>query len=433
LSRRVVVTGIGMITATGHSACENWESLLAARSGIARITLFDPDGYDSQMAGEVKDFDPSLYMDRKEARRADRVTQLAFAATQEALKQSGYEPPEENDLAVILGTAIGGIGTLMSEYDTLREKGPGRVSPFLMPMMLSDMTSGQLSIKFGAKGVNYCLVSACASGADSIGEAANMIRRGDSAIALAGGTEAAITPISMAGFAAARALSTRNDDPAHASRPFDLNRDGFVMGEGAGVLVLESEEHAIGRGARILAELAGYGATSDAFHITMPDEQGEGAAKAMLQAIERAGLVPDDIDYVNAHGTSTPMNDKLETLALKRVFGEYAYELPISSTKALTGHSLGAAGAIEAAICVMALQHGIIPPTANYETPDPECDLDYVPNVARSASLEAVMTNSLGFGGHNASLIFRRYHPLGEGGSTRPVGEGASPRPSGSA
>ena len=423
MSRRVVVTGIGMITAIGHSACENWESLLAARSGIARITLFDSDGYDSQIAGEVKHFDPSLYMDKKEARRADRVTQLAFAATQEALKQSGYLPPKENNLAVILGTAIGGITTLMSEYDTLREKGPGRVSPFLMPMMLSDMTSGQLSIKFGAKGVNYCLVSACASGADSIGEAANIIRRGDSDIAIAGGTEAAITPISMAGFAAARALSTRNDDPERASRPFDLNRDGFVMGEGAGVLVLEAEEHAVARGARILAELAGYGATSDAFHITMPDEQGEGAAKAMQQAIARAGLAPDDIDYVNAHGTSTPMNDKLETLALKRVFGDYASELPISSTKALTGHSLGAAGAVEAAICVIALQHGIIPPTANYSTPDPECDLDYVPNVARSASLEVVMTNSLGFGGHNSSLIFRRYRPA------RPLGEGASSGP----
>lgn len=414
MSRRVVVTGIGMITAIGHSACENWESLLAARSGIAPITLFDPHGFDSQIAGEVKDFDPGNYMDRKEARRADRVTQLAFAATREALKQSAYEPPAENNLAVILGTAIGGIGTLISEYDTLREKGPGRVSPFLMPMMLSDMTSGQLSIKFGAKGVNYCLVSACASGADSIGEAANIIRRGDSDIALAGGTEAAITPISMAGFAAARALSTRNDDAPRASRPFDLSRDGFVMGEGAAVLVLEAEEHATARGAHILAELAGYGATSDAFHITMPDEQGEGAARAMQQAIARAGLAPDDIDYVNAHGTSTPLNDKLETVALKRVFGDYAYELPISSTKALTGHSLGAAGAVEAAICVLALQHGVIPPTANYETPDPECDLDYVPNVARSASLENVMTNSLGFGGHNSSLIFRRYRPSRE-------------------
>ena len=278
-------------------------------------------------------------------------------------------------------------------------------------MMLSDMTSGQLSIKLGARGVNYCLVSACASGADSIGEAANIIRRGDAEVAVAGGTEAAITPISMAGFSAAKALTTSNDDPATASRPFDKTRDGFVMGEGAGLLVLESEEHAITRGARILAELAGYGATSDAFHITQPDENGEGAARAMRKALKQAGLLPDDIEYLNAHGTSTLMNDKLETLAIKKVFGDYAYTLPISSTKSMTGHLLGAAGAVEAAVCIQAMQHSVIPPTANYRTPDPDCDLDYVPNVARSAGIEAAMTNSLGFGGHNASLIFRRYRP----------------------
>jgi 3-oxoacyl-[acyl-carrier-protein] synthase II len=281
-------------------------------------------------------------------------------------------------------------------------------------MMLSDMTSGQLSIKLGAKGVNFSLISACASGADSIGEAANIIRRGDADIALAGGTEAAITPIAMAGFSAAKALTTSNNDPASASRPFDLTRDGFVMGEGAGVLVLEAEEHALARGATILAELAGYGATSDAFHITMPDQNGEGAARAMQKALDEAGLAGDDIDYVNAHGTSTPLNDKLETVALKRVFGEYAYELPISSTKSMTGHLHGAAGAVEAGICVLAMQHDVIPPTANYKTADPECDLDCVPNVARSAALEAVMTNSLGFGGHNASLVFRRYRPSAE-------------------
>jgi 3-oxoacyl-[acyl-carrier-protein] synthase II len=280
-----------------------------------------------------------------------------------------------------------------------------------MPMMLPDMSSGQLSIRLGAKAVNYALVSACASGADSIGEAANIIRRGDAEIAVAGGTEAAITPISIAGFAAAKALTTANDDPARASKPFDARRDGFVLGEGAGILVLESEDHALARGATILGELAGYGATSDAFHITQPDENGEGATRAMRKALTDAGLVSDDIDYVNAHGTSTPMNDKLETLALKKVFGEYAYELPVSSTKSMTGHLLGAAGAVEAAVCILAMQNGIIPPTANYETPDPDCDLDYVPNVARSASLEAVMTNSLGFGGHNASLIFRKYRP----------------------
>ena len=413
MTRRVVVTGIGMITALGHNACDNWEAMAAGRSGIASITLFDPSGYESRVAGEVKDFDPSKYMDRKEARRADRVTQLAFVAANEALAQSGYDPASSSgeDFAVIIGTAIGGIATLIAEYDTLREKGPSRVSPFLMPMMLSDMTSGQLSIKLGARGVNYCLVSACASGADSIGEAANIIRRGDAEVALAGGTEAAITPISMAGFSAAKALTTSNDDPATASRPFDKTRDGFVMGEGAGLLVLESEEHAITRGARILAELAGYGATSDAFHITQPDENGEGAARAMRKALKQAGLLPDDIEYLNAHGTSTLMNDKLETLAIKKVFADYAYTLPISSTKSMTGHLLGAAGAVEAAVCIQAMQHSVIPPTANYRTPDPDCDLDYVPNVARSAGIEAAMTNSLGFGGHNASLIFRRYRP----------------------
>lgn len=402
-----------MITALGHNAVDCWSNLIAARSGVRRISLFDPTGYDSQVAAEVPGFDPTAFMDRKEARRADRTTQFAFVAADEALKQANYAPDPANgaEFAVIIGTAIGGITTLMAEYDTLLARGPGRVSPFLMPMMLPDMSSGQLSIRLGAKGVNYALVSACASGADSIGEAANIIRRGDAEAALAGGTEAAITPISMAGFAAAKALTSANDDPARASRPFDARRDGFVMGEGAGTLLLESEDHALARGANILAELAGYGATSDAFHITQPDENGEGAARAMRKALTEAGLATDDIDYVNAHGTSTLMNDKLETLALKKVFGEYAYELPVSSTKSMTGHLLGAAGAVEAAICILAMQHGIVPPTANYEVPDPECDLDYVPNVARSAPLEAVMTNSLGFGGHNASLIFRRYRP----------------------
>jgi len=411
--RRVVVTGIGMVTALGHNAADNWKKLVDGESGIRRISLFDPAGYESQVAGEVPEFDPSAYMDRKEARRADRTTQFAIVAAEEALKQAAYEVDRNDgtDFAVVIGTAIGGITTLMAEYDTLLAKGPGRVSPFLMPMMLPDMTCGQLSIRLGAKGVNYALVSACASGSDSIGEAANIIRRGDAEIALAGGTEAAITPISMAGFSAAKALTTANDDPARASRPFDVTRDGFVMGEGAGVLVLESEEHALARNATILGELAGYGATSDAFHITQPDENGEGAARAMRKALAQAGLVSDDIDYVNAHGTSTPMNDKLETVALKKVFGEYAYELPVSSTKSMTGHLLGAAGAVEAAVCILALKHGIIPPTANYQSPDPDCDLDYVPNVARSASLEAVMSNSLGFGGHNASLIFRKYRP----------------------
>jgi len=402
-----------MVTPLGHNSADSWSRLIRGESGIERISLFEPGAFDSQVAGEVRDFDPSVYMDRKEARRADRTTQFAFVAADEALKQAKYDvdPADGRDCAVIIGTAIGGMTTLLSEYDTLLAKGPGRVSPFLMPMMLVDMTSGQLSIRLGAKGVNYAVVSACASGADSIGEAANIIRRGDAEVAVAGGTEACITPISVAGFSAAKALTTANADPARASRPFDLKRDGFIIGEGAGVLVLESEDHALQRGATILGELAGYGATSDAFHITQPDENGDGAARAMQKALDEAGLLSDDIDYVNAHGTSTPMNDKLETVALKKVFGEYAYELPVSSTKSMTGHLLGAAGAVEAGVSLMALQNGIIPPTVNYETPDPDCDLDYVPNVARSASLEAVMTNSLGFGGHNASLVFRKYRP----------------------
>lgn len=403
-----------MITAIGHNACDTWQSLVNAKTGTGPITLFDATGYDARVAGEVKNFDPTDYMERKEARRADRFTQFAFVAADEALKQSGLTIDESNSdrVACIIGTAIGGIGTLMQEYDVLLARGPGRVSPFVVPMMLPDMASGQLSIRVGARAVNYSLVSACASGADCLGEAANIIRRGDADVALAGGAEASITPIAVAGFAAARALSTEwNHAPEQASRPFDKGRDGFIMAEGAGVLILEAEEHAQARGAHILAEFAGYGATSDAFHVTMPDENGRGAARAMQLALTQAGLRPDDIDYLNAHGTSTPMNDRLETLAVKKVFGDYAYELPISSSKSMMGHLLGAAGAVEAGVCVLALQNGIIPPTANLDEPDVDCDLDYVPNVARSASLEAVMSNSLGFGGHNASLVLRRYEP----------------------
>ncbi|MGI8925344.1 MAG: beta-ketoacyl-ACP synthase II [Tepidiformaceae bacterium] len=413
MTPRVVVTGLGMVTPLGHNTCDSWAAMIAGRSGTARVSLFDPAGHESQVAGEVRDFEPSRYMERKDARRADRTTQFTFVAAQEALDQARLNIDAESGarVAVVIGTAIGGITTLVQEYETMRSRGPARVSPFLMPMMLPDMSSGQLSIRLGSRAVNYCLVSACASGADSIGEAANIIRRGDADAALAGGTEAAITPIAFAGFSAARALTPScNDDPEHASRPFDATRDGFVMGEGAGVLVLESEEHARGRGAVVLAELAGYGATSDAFHVTQPDEHGEGAARAMQIALDQAGIAPDDIGYLNAHGTSTVLNDLLETVAIKRVFGDYAYALPISSTKSMTGHLLGAAGAVEAAVSILAMRDGIIPPTINLKAPDPGCDLDYVANVARSAaSIEAVMSNSLGFGGHNASLVFRRY------------------------
>jgi len=411
--RRVVVTGIGLVTPVGLTREETWEALVAGRCGIGPITLFDASGFDSRIAGEVKGFDPLRCMDRKEARRADRFTQFAVAAAQEALAQAGLAIAEEDGrrTAIIVGTAMGGVMTLAEEYEQLRTKGPGRVSPFLMPMMLPDMASGQLSIRLGARGPNYALVSACASGADAIGEAANMIARGDVDAALAGGSEAPITPIAVAGFAAAKALSTRNDDPATASRPFAAGRDGFVIAEGCGLLVLEAEEHAKARGARILAEVAGYAATSDAYHITQPHEQGEGAVRAMQLALARAGLEPDDVDYINAHGTSTPLNDRMETLAIKRAFGEYAYHVPISSTKSMTGHLLGAAGAVEAAVCVLTIERGVIPPTANYVEPDPACDLDYVPNVARPATVDVAMTNSFGFGGHNSCLIFRRYVP----------------------
>ncbi len=412
-SRRVVVTGLGMITPLGHNVCDNWEALIAGRSGTARITHFDPTRYESQVAGEVKDFDPTKFMDRKDARRMDRFAQFATVAANEALKQSGFVITQENGprVATIIGTAHGGIMTALAEYDVLREKGPGRVSPFVVPMMLSDMACGNVSIRLGAKAMNYSLVSACASGADSIGEAANIIRRGDADVAIAGGAEAPITTLSVAGYSAARALGSNNENPSQASRPFDARRNGFIIAEGSGMLVLEAEEHARARGVNILAELAGYGATSDAFHITQPGQNGEGAARAMTTALEKAGLAPDDIQYLNAHGTSTPLNDKLETVAIKRAFGDYAYSLPISSSKSMTGHLMGAAGAIEAIVSVLVIQNGVIPPTVNYEVPDPDCDLDYVPNVARSLTVDAVMSNSLGFGGHNASLVFRRYLP----------------------
>ena len=410
MNRRVVVTGLGMVTPVGLDARASWEGLLAGRSGVRRIAHFADERFAGTVAAEVPEFDPTAFMERKEAKRADRFTQFAVAAAEEARRQGGYEPPENGDarMAVLIGTAIGGVTTLEREYEVLRERGPGRVSPFLLTRMLPDMAGGHLSIRLGAKGANFAVASACASGADAIGVAAGMIRRGEADAAMAGGAEAAVTPLVVAGFAAARAL-TESTDPDTASRPFDANRDGFVIGEGAGVLLLEAEEHALARGAEPLAELAGYGATSDAFHVTQPAGDGAGAALAMEAALADAGIAPDDIDYLNAHGTSTQLNDRYETLAVKRVFGEYARTLPVSSTKSMTGHLLGAAGAVEAGIAVLALRHGAIPPTINYETPDPHCDLDYVPNAARSAPLRTVMTNAFGFGGHNSSLVFRQH------------------------
>lgn len=408
---RVVVTGIGIVSPVGLDTESSWKSLTEGRSGAGPITAFDATQFETRIAAEVKGFDPLKYVDRKEARRMDRLDQLAVAATKEALDNANLKitPEIATDVGVTVSSGIGGITTLGEGFKTLFEKGPSRVSPFLIPMLIVDMVGGYVSIIYGAKGPNFAMVSACSSSADALGEAAEIIRRGDARAMIAGGAEAAIVPIGVSGFGNMGALSRRNDAPEKASRPFDKDRDGFVMGEGAAILILESETFAQARGARILAELSGYGATADAFHITQPADRGEGATRAMRIALRKAGLHATDVQYINAHGTSTPLNDKLETQAIKDFFGEHAYKVAVSSTKSMSGHMLGAAGAFEAAVCVLAIQHGVIPPTINYETPDPECDLDYVPNVARRTPVRVAMTNSLGFGGHNTSLVFREW------------------------
>ena len=412
MTTKVYVTGVGMITPVGVDTKSTWKSLLQGKSGIAPIVAFDTEGFATTIAGESPDFDPTAYVDRKQARRLDRFAQMAVGATAQAMEQAGLDlqdgSVDATRVGSVIGSGIGGILTLSEQWAVLHEKGPDRVNPFLVPMMLADMAPGQVSILYGAKGPNYCTVTACASGADSIGIAAAMIRKGEIDIALAGGTEAPICPIAVAGFNACMALSKRNHDPEGASRPFDAERDGFVMGEGAGVLVIESEESMLRRGATPLAELAGYGASSDAFHVTQPSPNGEGGARAMVNALAEAGMEPSDISYVNAHGTSTPMNDRLETEALKTVFGDEAYKIKISSTKSMTGHLLGAAGGVEAAISVLAVADSAIPPTINLENPDPDCDLDYTAHHAQKGIVNAAMSNNLGFGGHNASLIFKR-------------------------
>ena len=411
MSDRVVVTGTGLITPVGLDTQSTWDSLLAGRSGVDNISLFDAEGYTTRIAAEVIDFDGDALLGRKEAKRLDRFSQFACAATIEALEDAGIDMATEDAdrVGVLIGSGVGGIITVTDQHKILLNRGPKRISPFLVPMMLGDMASGQVSMMIGAKGPNFSTVSACATGADSIGEALEMVRRGRIDVAVAGGTEAAICPIGVAGFNACMALSTRNDDPQGASRPFDSGRDGFVLGEGAGLLVLESLKHAEKRGANILAELVGYGASSDAFHVTQPHPEGEGAARAMNWAIQDADLEPEDVDYVNAHGTSTPLNDKFETLSMKKTFGDHAYRLSISSTKSMTGHLLGAAGGIEAGFSVLAIRDGVIPPTINFEDPDPDCDLDYTPNTAAKQTVDVAMTNSLGFGGHNASLVFKSF------------------------
>ncbi|MGB9754810.1 MAG: beta-ketoacyl-[acyl-carrier-protein] synthase II [Roseiflexus castenholzii] len=411
MSRRVVVTGMGAVSPLGLDVPSLWQGIRAARSGIGPITLCDASNLESRIAGEVRGFDPLNYMDRKEVRRNDRFIHLAIAAATEALRTAELTatPDNADAIGVIIGSGIGGITTLAEGVITLQERGPSRISPFLVPAMITNMAAGQVSMLFGLKGPNYCPTSACASGAHAIGEAAEIIRRGWASAVVAGGSEAPITPIGIASFASAKAISTRNDDPAGASRPFDAERDGFVLAEGGAMLVLEDLEFARARGARILAEIVGYGLSADAYHITQPAPGGEGALRSMRAALKHAGLSPDDVDYINAHGTSTPAGDIAETEAIKRLLGERAYRVPVSSSKSQFGHLLGAAGAIEAIVSILAIQENLLPPTINYTTPDPQCDLDYVPNAARPARVDTVLSNSFGFGGHNVSLIFRRY------------------------
>ena len=411
MRKRVAITGVGCITPVGNTAQEAWKSLLAGKSGAGPITLFDGSEHKTRFAAEAKGFDPVGRFGAREARRMDRFTQFAMAATAEAVQNAGLKIDASNRdrVGVVIGTGIGGIGTIMEQATAMNERSVDRVSPFLIPMMIADSAPGMIAIRFDVRGPNMALATACASGNNAIGEAAEMIRRGAADAMIAGGAEGALTPLAVAGMNVMGALSTRNDDPQRASRPFDKNRDGFLMGEGAGVVILESFESAKARGAEILAELSGYGASDDAFHISAPAENGAGAAISMRLALQDAGLGVDGIQYINAHGTSTTLNDKSETAAIKTVFGERAYSIPVSSTKSMTGHLLGASGAVEAVFSVLAIRAGTIPPTINYETPDPECDLDYVPNRPRAAALDHVMSNSFGFGGHNATLIFGRY------------------------
>jgi len=408
---RVVVTGIGALTPLGLDMATTWENLIAGKSGIDYITLFDTSNMAVKFAGEVKGFDPNNYINRKDARRMDRFAQLAVAAGYQAVKESNLtiDKTNQDDIGVFIGSGIGGLTTLFEQAKVLVEKGPDRVSPFLAPMMIADIAAAQISIALGVRGPNMCMTSACSSGSDAIGAAAEYIKFGNAQVMIAGGAEAIINPLGVTAFSALKALSTRNDAPQKASRPFDRDRDGFILSEGAVVVILERLEYALNRGANILAEIVGYGATADSFHITQPLESGEGAAKAMQMAMKRGDIKPEEIDYINAHGTSTQLNDAMETKAIKTVFGDYAYKVPVSSTKSMTGHLIGCAGALEPAICIMTILKGIIPPTINYENPDPACDLDYVPNTARPAKVNTALTNSFGFGGHNSVLILRKY------------------------
>ncbi|HEY9617369.1 MAG TPA: beta-ketoacyl-ACP synthase II [Microcoleaceae cyanobacterium] len=409
--KRVVVTGLSAITPIGNTLTEYWDGLMSGRNGIAPITLFDASRHDCRMAGEVKGFDPLEHLDRKEAKRMDRFAQFAVAASKQALADAQLVINDLNaeQVGVLIGTGIGGLKVLEDQQEIYLTKGPDRCSPFMIPMMIANMAAGLTAIHTGAKGPNSCSVTACAAGSNAIGDAFRFVQRGYAQAMICGGTEAAVTPLSVAGFAAARALSTRNDDPATACRPFDQGRDGFVMGEGVGILILEELEHALSRGARIYGEIVGYGMTCDAYHMTSPVPGGEGAARAISLALKDANLTPDQVSYINAHGTSTPANDSNETAAIKTALGEHAYKIAISSTKSMTGHLLGGSGGIEAVATVMAIANDRVPPTINLHNPDPACDLDYVPHQSREQAVEVALSNSFGFGGHNVTLAFKKY------------------------
>jgi 3-oxoacyl-[acyl-carrier-protein] synthase II len=410
-TRRVVVTGLGTLSPVGNTADELWSALVQGRSGLGPITKFDTTGYPTRIAGEVRNFDPLNFVDKKDARRLDPYLQYAVASSVLAVQDAALDTGKVDGsrFGVLIGSGIGGISTLLESHRNLLEKGPDRVSPFFIPMIIANMASGLVSIRFGARGPNSSVVTACATGNHAIGDSFKIIQRGDADVMIAGGSEAIIIPLTIAGFCSMKAMSTRNDEPTKAMRPFDATRDGFVCGEGAGILILEALEHALARDASIYAEIVGYGMTGDAHHMTAPDPEGDGAMRAMTLALRDAGLDVSAVGYINAHGTSTPYNDKFETLAIKRVFGEHARRLAVSSTKSMTGHLLGAAGGVEAIATVLALHHGVLPPTINYETPDPECDLDYVPNQARKQNVEVALSNAFGFGGTNATLAFRTY------------------------
>lgn len=411
MQKRVVITGLGIISPVGIGLEQFWSSLTSGISGIRRITRFEPDKFSTQIAGEVVNFDPTSYIDKKEARRMDRFAQFAVAAADMAIKDAALNLEKENRdrIGVILGSGVGGIETLEDQAAVLARRGPGRVSPFFVPMMIANMGAGQVAINYRLHGPNVTCVTACASSTNAIGEAFKMLQLGQADLIISGGTEAPITPLAMAGFCSMKAMSTRNEEPEKASRPFDARRDGFVVSEGAAILVMETLEHAVSRGAGIYAEIAGYASTCDAYHITAPDPEGHQAANSMKQALADAGIDPGAVDYINAHATSTLLGDKAEVKAIKKVFGEHAYKLKVSSTKSMTGHLLGAAGGLEAIATIMAIYRGMIPPTINYDEPDPECDLDFVPNVARKADVNVALSNSFGFGGHNATLVFKKY------------------------